>query len=73
MGFLVLIVVHELIFWKKTLHGWHFGPTMKSKLREKLALEKTMHMKAAIDQRHAMSDIINFFVKEKNPNQVTVT
>ncbi|CAM6105554.1 unnamed protein product [Calypogeia fissa] len=46
---------------------------ISEELREKLTLEKTMHIEAAIDQWHAMSDFIKLFVKEKNPNQVLPT
>lgn len=42
---------------------------LSDQLREKLLLEKSMHIQAAIDQRHAMSDFVKCFVKSVDPKQ----
>lgn len=46
---------------------------LSPQLREKLLLEKSMHIDAAIDQQHAMSDFITLFVKKVAPMQVLPT
>ncbi|CAM6105951.1 unnamed protein product [Calypogeia fissa] len=42
---------------------------LSSSLREKLLLEKAMHIDAAVAQRHTMSDFVELFVKEVAPLQ----
>jgi hypothetical protein len=42
---------------------------LSDQLREKLMLEKSMHIDAAVDQRHAMSNFVKLFVQKVSPNQ----
>lgn len=42
---------------------------LSDELRVKLELEKSMHIQAAIDQRHTMSDFVKLFVKSVDSEQ----